>query len=242
MTEIRTSKRVEQPAPAFRSLGFRASDLFRISDFDIRYSSSALARLVILGAALTILAGCGIGSARKHPLEAKVRELQMEKAQLAGQLEQSQVQVEQLKAQIKALSALPKGKDENPYVLNGVKITRYTGFYDKDGDGRREKLIVYIQPIDRDGNVFKAAGIASVQLWDLSRPSGQALLGQWQVEPAELHKLWFDALMSTSYRLMFDAPASPETLAKPLTVQVIFTDYLTGQVFTEQYVIQPRAD
>ncbi len=199
-------------------------------------------RLALLGVVLTVLAGCGTGSARRHPLEAKVRELGMEKAQLAGQLEQSQVQVEQLKAQIKALSALPKGKDENPYVLSNVKITRYTDFYDKDGDGKREKLIVYVQPVDRDGNVFKAAGIVSVQLWDLSRPSGQALLGQWQVEPAELHKLWFDALMSTSYRLMFDAPISVETLAKPLTVQVTLTDYFTGQVFTEQYVIQPRTD
>jgi outer membrane murein-binding lipoprotein Lpp len=222
-------------------LGFRALDLFRISDFEFRDSFFAPAPLVILGVALTILAGCGIGSARKNPLEVKVRELEMEKAQLAGQLEQSQVQVEQLKAQIKALSALPKGKEGNPYTLNSVKITRYTGFYDKDGDGRREKLIVYIQPIDQDGNVFKAAGIVSVQLWDLSRSSGQALLGQWQVEPAELHKLWFDALISTSYRLMFDAPVSPETLAKPLTVQVTFTDYLTGRVFTEQYVIQPPA-
>jgi outer membrane murein-binding lipoprotein Lpp len=216
--------------------------LFRVSNFDIRYSSSALARLVTFAAALTVLAGCGVGSARKHPLEARVRELEMEKAQLAGQLEQSEVQIEQLKAQIKALSALPKDKDQNPYALSGIKITRYTGFYDKDGDGRREKLLVYIQPIDRDGNVFKAAGIVSVQLWDLSRPSGQALLGQWQIEPAELHKLWFDALMSTSYRLMFDAPASAETLAKPLTVQVTFTDYLSGQIFTEQSVLQPRTD
>jgi outer membrane murein-binding lipoprotein Lpp len=242
MTKFQNSRQVEQPVPAFGSWGVRTWNLFRLSNFGIRGFFVAPGRLVILGAVLTVLAGCGIGGARKHPLETKVRELEMERARLAGQLEQSQVQVEQLKAQIQALSALPKDKEQNPYKLRAVKITRYTGFYDKDGDGRREKLIVYLQPIDRDGNVFKAAGIVSVQLWDLSRPGGQALLGQWQVEPAELHKLWFDALMSTSYRLTFDAPASAETLAKPLTVQVTFTDYLTGQVFTEQYVIQPRAE
>lgn len=187
-------------------------------------------------------AGCGVSSERKHPLEVKVRELETEKAQLAGRLEQSEVQIEQLKAQIKTLSALPQDKEPSPYLLSAVKITRYTGFYDKDGDGQREKLIVYVQPIDRDGHVLKAAGIVSVQLWDLSRPNGQALLGQWQIPPDELHKLWFDALMSTSYRLMFDVPAAAELLAKSLTVQITFTDYLTGQVFAEQYVIQPKGN
>ncbi len=177
-----------------------------------------------------------------HPLELRVRDLQREKAQLAAQLEQREVEIEQLKRQIEALAALPQENRENVYALQAVRITRYTGFYDKDEDGRREKLIVYVQPIDRDGNVFKAAGIVSVQLWDLNNPSAQALLGQWQIGPAELHKLWFDALLSTSYRLTFDVPVTVETLAEPLTVKITFTDYLTGQVFTEQSVIQPRAE
>ncbi len=189
-----------------------------------------------------LLGGCAVGRERMHPLELRVRDLQREKAQLAAQLEQREVEIEQLKRQIEALAALPQENRENVYALQAVRITRYTGFYDKDEDGRREKLIVYVQPIDRDGNVFKAAGIVSVQLWDLNNPSAQALLGQWQIGPAELHKLWFDALLSTSYRLTFDVPVTVETLAEPLTVKITFTDYLTGQVFTEQSVIQPRAE
>jgi hypothetical protein len=204
-----------------------------------------LARVILLGCALPLAAallpaGCDVGSARRHPLEVKVRELEMERARLAGEVEERNVEIEQLKAQIRALSALPQRERENPYALNAVRITRYTNFYDKDGNGTRDKLIVYLQPIDRDGNVFKAAGTASVQLWDLSRPSGQALLGQWQLPPDELHKLWFDSLISTNYRLTFDVPLTPETLAVPLTVKVAFTDFLTGQIFYDQYVIQPR--
>jgi hypothetical protein len=193
--------------------------------------------------ALILLGGCGIGSERMSPLEMRARDLEREKAQLASQLEQSQVEAAQIKAQIQTLATLPPSKPENLfYALSAVKISRFTDFYDKNEDGKRDKLIVYLQPVDRAGDAIKTAGIVSVQLWDLNRPDGQALLGQWQVLPAELYKLWFNTLTSTAYRLTFDVATTPEMLALPLTVRTTFTDYLTGQVFTDQYVIQPRTD
>jgi outer membrane lipopolysaccharide assembly protein LptE/RlpB len=192
--------------------------------------------------AVIFLAGCGVGSRRMSPAELKARNLEREKAQLAEQLEQREVEIAQLQAQIKILSALPEGKRQNPYTISAVKITRLTSFYDKDGDGRREKLVVYFQPVDPDGDILKAAGSVSVQLWNLNNPSGQALLGQWQVQPQELRKLWFDSLVSSSYRLTFDAPVSTEALAGPLTVKATFADYFTGQLFSGQQVIEPRVN
>jgi hypothetical protein len=191
--------------------------------------------------AAVLLAGCGVGSERKSPFEMKARDLEREKAQLAGQLEQCQVEVEQLKAQVKSLAALPPEKRESPYTLSSVKITRFTNFYDKNEDGKREKLIVYLQPVDQAGDVVKVAGIVSVQLWNLNRPDGQALLGQWQVQPDEMGKLWFNTLTSPSFRLTFDVSPTIEALAVPLTVKTTFTDCLTGKTSTDQFVIQPRA-
>ncbi len=191
--------------------------------------------------ALILLGGCGIGSERMSPVEMKARDLEREKTQLAGQLEQCRVEAEQLQAQIKTLAALPQNKPENLfYALSAVKISRFTDFYDKNEDGKRDKLIVYLQPVDQAGDAIKTAGIVSVQLWNLNRPSGQALLGQWEVPPGALHKLWFNTLTSTAYRLTFDMVTTPEMLAQPLTVKSTFTDYLTGQVFTDQFVIQPK--
>jgi hypothetical protein len=190
---------------------------------------------------LILLGGCGTGGERMSPLEMKARDLEREKAQLAGQLEQSQVEAEQLKAQIQTLATLPQNKPENLfYALSAVKIGRFTDFYDKNEDGKRDKLIVYLQPVDQAGDAVKTAGIVSIQLWNLNHPDGKALLGEWQVPPAELHELWFNTLASTAYRLTFDVATTPEMLAQPLTVRTTFTDYLTGQVFTDQYVIQPR--
>jgi hypothetical protein len=194
---------------------------------------------MLLAPAAILLAGCGIGSARKHPVELRVEALQREKAEIAHELEQCQTENVQLQEQVKAMAALPKDSRENPYKLTGIRIGRFTGFYDQDKDGRRETLLVYLQPIDENGDIFKAAGTVHVQLWNLEDPNSQALIGQWQVQPAELRKLWIGALVS-EYRIGFDVSATPQLLARPLTVEVTFTDYLTGEIFRDQRVIQPR--
>ncbi len=203
--------------------------------------SRASGGLYVLAAlAAVFLAGCDVGSARMSPLEMRVRDLEREKARLAGQLEQAQIELEQRKNQTGAVAALPPGRPQEFYRLSAVTIGRFTGFYDKNEDGKREKLVVYVQPVDRVGDAIKAAGTVSVQLWNLNNAEGQVLLGQWQVQAEELLKLWFNTLASTAYRLTFDPPLTPEILAQPLTVKATFTDALTGQVFIDQYVVQPK--
>jgi hypothetical protein len=137
------------------------------------------------------------------------------------------------------LSGLPENvKLENLNRLENIKIGRYTGFFDKNDDGRKEKLIIYLQPTDKQGDALKATGIAEVQLWDLNKTNGQAMLGQWKIEQDELKKLWFETLVSNYYRLTFDIADIIENIEEPLTVKVTFTDYLTGKVFNEQKVIK----
>ncbi|NLZ06431.1 MAG: hypothetical protein GXY19_14780 [Phycisphaerae bacterium] len=201
---------------------------------------AALAGGLMLVAALAT--GCGIGSERKAPAEIKVQQIAREKTELMRDLQQAKAENQQLAEQIKALSVFPEDKPLNPYRLQRVKITRYSNFYDKDNDGKREKLIVYVEPVDLDGDAVKAAGTVDVQLWNLNNLNGQAMLGQWQVDPNDLRKLWYDTLVSANYRLTFDAPPELDVLAEPLTVKVTFTDYLTGEIFRDQYAINPRLD
>jgi len=187
-----------------------------------------------------LLAGCGIGRARKKPHELKVQQIAREKTELMRDLQQCKAENEQLAGQIKALSAIPETERANPYHLESITITRYSNFYDKDNDGKREKLIVYVGPIDLEGDAFKAAGTVNVQLWNLNNLNGQALLGQWQVEPDDLRHTWYDTLVSASYRLTFDTPEGLDVLAEPLTIKVTFTDYLTGKIFRQQQTLDPK--
>ncbi len=207
------------------------------------FSSLLLTYFGLLSAIL--LSGCQ-DTRERDSLTAQVEQLTQEKTQLQRQIEQSEAQNKQLKEQVQVLAALPQeAKLENLRLLASIKIGRYSGFYDKDKDGRAEKLIIYVQPLDEEGDKIKAAGDVDVQLWDLSREARGALLGQWHVAPGELKKLWFDTLLTVNYRLSFDLPASIDPVAlagDSLTVKVTFTDYLTGRVLTEQKAIKTQQD
>jgi len=204
--------------------------------------SRASTRLCIYASTLLLfLAGCGIGTERKTPEELQAEKLQQEKGSLTGDVERQKAEIERLRAQVRELSTL-KDKQTNPYELTTVRIAKISNFFDTNRDGIQEKLVVYVQPVDTEGDIVKAAGAADVQLWNLNNPNGQALLGQWKVEPAELRKLWFDSLTTTGYRFTFDRPEAVGVFSKPLTIKVTFTDYLTGESFRAQQVIEPKLD
>lgn len=194
---------------------------------------------VLAACLLAFAAGCETADS-KTALADRFNSLKLEKAELTRQLQQAETENKQLKKQLQVISGLPADKLENLYHLQKVKIHRYTNLYDKDKDGQYEKLIVYIQPIDKTGDIVKATGAVDVQLWNLNSPqANQTLLGQWHIKPDELKKLWFATIVTINYRLTFDVADKIAGLEEPLTLKVTFTDYLTGRVFKEQKVIKP---
>jgi hypothetical protein len=195
--------------------------------------------IILTGCLLTVAAGCDSAASRKS-LTKEINTLRQDKTQLTRQFEQSNSENEQLKEHIQVLSGLqPEVNLEKLDRLQSIKISGYTNIYDKDKDGTKEMLVVYVQPIDRDGDIIKAAGAVDVRLWNLNKNNGQALLGQWHHEPGDLKKLWFTKFITVSYRLMFDVADKINEYEEPLTINVTFTDYLTGKVFKEQKVIKP---
>ncbi len=191
--------------------------------------------IILAGCLLTIAAGC-----EGNKLEKEIQTLRQEKTELESQLKQSKSEAKQLKNQVRVLSNLPADvRLEDLYNLQKIKITRYTNLYDKNDDGKKEKLLVYIQPIDEERDIVKATGAADVELWNLDNEDGQAQLGKWHVSPDQLKKLWFATLITINYRLSFDVGDKVSGEEKALVVKVTFTDYVSGKVFKEQKIIKP---
>jgi outer membrane murein-binding lipoprotein Lpp len=187
---------------------------------------------------LLSLAGCARPQVKESPAT-KIEQLTQENTHLIEQVEKLTSQNKELESRIQVLSGLPENvRLESLNRLERIKIGRYTGFFDKNNGGKKETLIVYIEPIDEQGDVIKAPGAAEVQLWDLNKPESKAMLGQWKTGPDELKKLWFSTIVSSYYRLTFDVAGIIDNLQDPLTVRVTFTDYLAGRVFTDQKVIE----
>jgi hypothetical protein len=203
------------------------------------FGDTSYGRYVVLAASLLLVAaGCQDTNNTKALLTDQVQKLSLEKVTLAKQVEQVNAENQQLKDRIEVLSALPKDQIE-PWSLQKIDLGRFTGLYDQDKDGKKEQLIVYIQPIDQDGDTVKSPGAVEVQLWDLNKADSNALLGEWHVGPDQLRKLWLTTLLASNYRLTFDVGEKVSELKEPLTVKVTFTDYLTGKTFQEQKVIKP---
>jgi hypothetical protein len=220
------SKCTSRPSPARLGAAFWQSRVVRLLFSVFCFLSSVFCLFA---------AGCESSNLAKE-----VKTLRQEKAELKSQIEQSKSEAEQLKNQVHVLSKLPADvRLEDLYNLQKIKITRYTNLYDKDKDGKKEKLLVYIQPIDEQDDIVKATGAVDVELWDLNKEDGQAKLGQWHVTPAELKTLWYATLITINYRLPFDVADKITGKEKELVVKVTFTDYTSGKVFKEQKVIKP---
>jgi hypothetical protein len=192
--------------------------------------------IITAGCLLAVAAGCQGNNQTKE-----IETLRQEKTRLQSQIEQSKSETEQLKNQVKTLSELPADvRLEDLYDLQKIKITRYTNLYDKNNDGKKETLLVYIQPIDEQGDIVKATGAVDVELWDLNKENGRAKLGAWHVTPEELKTLWYATFITINYRMSFDAGDKITGKEKSLVVKVTFTDYITGKAFKEEKIIKPR--
>jgi hypothetical protein len=190
---------------------------------------------------LYFVAGCESPATPKNPLAEQVETLTQDKREMMRQIEHLESKNKDLQKQINTLHDFADDVNlKDLYDVQSIKITKYTNLFDKDKDGKWETLIVYVQPIDQDGDIVKAAGVVDIQLLDLKKDQGPELLGKWRVTPPQLRKLWFNALLKTHYRLTFDVSDKVESYEEPLTVMVTFTDYLSGKVFEEQKLIKPR--
>jgi len=213
--------------------------VYRNSNCIARYFAAA-AMLLCLCALIHFVAGCESSAIRKTPLAEKVDKLTQDKRELTRHIEHIESRNKDLQKQINTLHGLEDNvKLKDLCDLQRVRITKYTNLFDKDKDGKKETLIVYLQPIDQDGDIIKAPGDVHVQLLDLDKDKDPALLGKWHITPNKLRKLWFNALLKTNYRLTFDVADKLDSYEEPLTVTVTFTDYLSGKVFEEQMLIKP---
>jgi len=158
----------------------------------------------------------------------------------AEQIQKLQEENDSLGRQIETLSALsPEIRLEAISTLEKIKIKSRSGFYDKDRDGKKEVLKVYVQPIDSARDKIKAPGSVRVQLWDVNADPDAGLLREWQVGPEELKQMWVGTLMTHYYRLSFDVNDMPGGRDRELKLKVSFTDYVTGKIFEEHKIVRP---
>ena len=200
------------------------------------------ALVLIVGCACLFTAGCEDAETGSSTNWDRDKQLRQQVNDLEAKVEKLQDRNRRLQEQVVVLSNLPSDTDANDidemYGLKKLEIARRTGLYDKNNDGIKEKLIVYLRPVDSDGDAVKTVGSVRVELWDLNQKPQKALLAKWSIGPLELKKLWLSGVLTHYYHLSLDVGKQIDE-KKELTVKVSFTDYITGQVLTAQKTITP---
>lgn len=122
-----------------------------------------------------------------------------------------------------------------------IEIERLSGGYDDDRDGTDDGVVVYLRLFDRGGDAIKAAGSASVRLYDLSQPDRPRIVGNGQWTAEQMQALWYGSLMTSHYNLRTPWSAAAKSPPAPsITVAVQFTELLSGQTFDAQRVVEIR--
>ena len=119
-------------------------------------------QFIFLSVAAMIFVGCDRDV--QGSLLNQVKYLKQQNQQLDMQVSSLEGQNRQLSGQVDTLSGLDAATRKAALpATEKISLAKRTGFVDKDNDGCREKLVVYLMPYDCNHDVFKAAGAVTIQ-------------------------------------------------------------------------------
>lgn len=187
----------------------------------------------VAAAAALLLTACQPGAEveLRQQVERQAGELQQKTNQLAA----CEATVKELRARLLRAQGFDPKRLEKLCYPTDLRLARLTGGYDADGQPGDEGVMVYLQPLDRVGDVVKAAGEIRIQLFDLASPEGEQLIGEYLFDVDETAKLWYGKLMTQHYTLKCPWKGRRPSHAD-ITVRATFVDYFTTNVLSAQAV------
>lgn len=143
-----------------------------------------------------------------------------------------------LKSQVARQLRVEPEKLEKLVVPVKIELERQSGGYDEDGEPGDDGIILYIQPIDRQGDVIKAAGSIKVTLLDLANPPDQYVVGEYVFDANKTRELWYGRMWTHHYTVRTPWYKGRPPRHNKITARVVFTDLLTGKDLEAQGVFE----
>jgi len=198
------------------------------SGFRLRLRRTAL----IPGLLTLVVAGCVNTTVQDY--ERRVARLEQTVSQKNHELVAQQATIDELHRQLQeGLKHLPANWSDKTFYPEQIKIDGLSGGEDYDGLPGDDGVTVYLKPIDKAGDVIKAAGIIRVQLYDLADPPNRNLIGEYHFPIEESRELWYGKLMTYHYTLKCPWRTGPPAHTE-ITIRATFQDYLTRRIMSAQ--------
>lgn len=192
-----------------------------------------LPAILALAGLPALMGGCP--PERSPTVNTEIQQLKEDSAAKSRQIVALEAQLQAQSKQIRELMALPA--DERlasiPHIER-IELAGLSGGYDEQNDGVDEGIVVYLRPIDQDGDPIKAVGTASVNLVDLANPPLEQAVGSVSLGVEELRKCWYGRVSSHFTIKVPWAEGAARARHSPVTAVVSFTEHLTGRTFGAQ--------
>jgi hypothetical protein len=193
----------------------------------------ALSRLTLLSLVAS-LAAAGCAGPSQADANRRIAQLQQSLAAREHELAAQQATIAELNERLAEARAIGPEALQRIYYPEQLIIDRLTGGYDDDGRPGDEGVVVYLRPVDREGDTVKAAGEARIELYDLANPPDANQIGTYTFSPEQLAKLWHGKLLTQHFTLKCPWPAGRAPSHAEVTVRAVFVDYLTQRVISAQ--------
>ncbi|HRX84497.1 MAG TPA: hypothetical protein P5572_05705 [Phycisphaerae bacterium] len=202
-----------------------------------RHTSNRTARhgVVALGLLATTLAGCVNESSTIRALQERVTALETDRQRCTQALADRDAIISDLRRRVGAEPAFEGINLDDLFTVDRIEIVSQTGGASFDNQPGDDGVIVYVRPLDADGDFLKAAGQFTIQLLDLTHPGAPRSLATYVFsKKQELAAAWYGGLLTNHYtfRCAFPPRLNPRP-PREVQVRVVMLDWLTGREFSD---------
>jgi hypothetical protein len=185
------------------------------------------------GLACVLAASAGCASTTEADLRAEILKFREEIKERDSKLALQQNALDELNRQLGVARSISEDDLKRVFYPEKIQIDRLSGGFDTDGKPGDEGVTVYLQPLDRKGDIVKVPGDVTIQLYNLAAPADRNLIGEYRLTVDQVAELWHGKLMTQHFRIKCPWPAGPPGHPE-VTIRVTFVDYLTKRVLTAQ--------
>jgi hypothetical protein len=201
----------------------------------IRPVRTAVGRLGFAAALSLLFSGAACDSVPGEKFRAVQRDLfaaQERTRQLENELANQQQTVRDLGQRITNLSRVPGASLDVLVYPERISLASLSGGYREEGKPGDAGIVLYVQPIDRDQHVVKAAGTITVRLLDPQNPPDRVEFAQYHFDLEHTRALWYGSLMTNHFTVKCPWPAGHLPAHNEIVAYVTFTDLISGKPLT----------
>lgn len=193
------------------------------------------AAYLALAAVIAVLAGCEAGRTEAFlEVQREAQALREQVNQLETQLTAEQQTVRGLQKRLATMRGMEPGLLDQLVTPVRIELAGQSGSYTTPGSPEDAGIVLYVQPIDEDGHVIKAAGSFLVTLLDLSDPRNPSVVATYEFDVPTTRGLWFGRFLTNHFTLRCPWPPTGPPPIDEVTARVEFTVLLTGRVLIAQ--------